>query len=124
MPKTYTSNQTATLVLGFASSIWGITAIGVAIMTGNLPASVLNVFAILVIASFINFIFLLKLVRPCFLVAIAIWIISMIGILTSPATVRWYDFTNPVYNLTYLIFYLMALAGIYFAYKSYQELKK
>jgi hypothetical protein len=48
----------------------------------------------------------------------------MIGILTSPATVRWYDFTNPVYNLSYLIFYLMALVGIYFAYKSYQELKK
>jgi len=124
LPKTYTSNQTAAIALTFASSIWGLTVIGTTIIRGTQPVSALTIFSILVILSLANLIFVLKLIRPAFLVAIALWIIAMAGMLGSPGTSPWYAFTHPVYHLTFLIFYLMALAGIYFAYKSYQELKK
>jgi hypothetical protein len=122
-PKTYTSNQTAAITLTFASSIWGLTVVGATIIRGTQTVSALTVFSILVILSLVNLIFALKLIRPAFLVAIALWIIAMVGMLGAPGTTPWYAFTAPVYHLTFLIFHLMALAGIYFAYKSYQELK-
>ena len=65
-----------------------------------------------------------KLVRPAFIIGIILNIIAMIGVAASPAATPWYAFTYPMYNFSYIIWYVLMLAGVYFSYKSYKELKK
>lgn len=117
---TYTSNQTGAIATGLAGALFALGAIGVAYIfeiPNLLPWVILNIIA------WINLLFLVKLVRPAFLVGIAIWIIWYVGY-AATVTTPWWAFNYPVYNFAYLVTWLFGLASIYFAYKSYMELKK
>jgi hypothetical protein len=121
---TYTANQTWAIATLLAAALWGLTATGVNIMTAIMATSAITSYAILVIIAWILVPLYAKLVRPAFLVGISLSIIAMIGVAASPTATPWYAFTNPVYNFSFIVWYLIMLAGVYFNYKSYMELKK
>lgn len=123
MVKTYTCNQTGAIACLLASALWGLTAMGVNIMTGILSASANTTYSILVIIAWILIPLYVKLIKPVFIVGIIINIIVLIGVAASPAATPWYTFPNPVYDFSYIVFYLIMLAGIYYSYKTYKELK-
>jgi len=121
---TYTVNQTWAIASLLASVLFGLTATGVNIMTGIVTSSTAMAYAVLVIIAWILVPLYAKLVRLAFIVGIILNIIAMIGVAASPAATPWYAFVNPVYNFSFIVWYLIMLAGVYFSYKSYQELKK
>jgi hypothetical protein len=121
---TYTFNQTWAIASILASALWGITTTGVNIMTEIMTASSNMAYSVLVIIAWILVPLYGKLVRPAFIVGIIVSIIAMVGVAASPATTPWYAFVNPVYNFSFIVWYLIMLAGLYFSYKSYKELKK
>ncbi|MEM4251815.1 MAG: hypothetical protein QW828_08280, partial [Candidatus Bathyarchaeia archaeon] len=96
---------------------------GAAIQTGRQTASALTVFAILTIIAWILVPLYVKRVRWAYIVGIIVIIIALVGLVAMPGTPSWYAFTTPVYNFSFVVFYLVMLAGIYFSYKSYKELK-
>jgi hypothetical protein len=51
-------------------------------------------------------------------------IVALVGLAAMPGTPPWYAFTAPVYNFSFVVVYLVGLAGIYFSYRSYKELKR
>jgi hypothetical protein len=120
----YTANQTWAIATLLASALWGLTATGVNVMTAITGTSTNMSYGILVTIAWILVPLYAKLVRPAFIVGIILNIIAMIGVAASPAATPWYAFANPVYNFSFIVWYLIMLAAIYFSYKSYQELKK
>jgi len=120
----YSANQTWAIACLLASALWGLTATGVNMMTANISSSANMSYVILVTIAWILVPLYAKLVRPAFIVGVILNIIAMIGVAASPAATPWYAFTNPVYNFSFIAWYLIMLAGAYFSYKSYQELKK
>jgi hypothetical protein len=121
---TYTVNQTWAIACLLAAALWGLTASGVNIMTEIMTPSSNMAYSVLVIIAWILVPLYGKLVRPAFIVGIIVSIIAMVGVAASPATTQWYEFTSPVYNFSFVVWYLIMLAGVYFSYKSYRELKK
>jgi len=113
---TYTSNQTGAIATLLAGSLWGLTATGAVLIIGAQTATALTVFAILQAIAWILVPLYIKLIRWAYIVGI-------VGLLAMPGTPPWYAFTAPVYDFSFVVFYLVILAAIYFSYKSYQELK-
>ena len=124
MATTYTEHQTGAIATLLAAALWGLTTVGVNIMAGIVTGSSNMSYAVIVIIVWILVPLYVKLVRPAFIVGIILSIIGMIGVAASPAATPWYAFVNPVYNFSFIVWYLIMLAGIYFSYKSYMELKK
>ena len=86
----------------------------------------LPVFYILDIIMVIAFIMMIKKVRSGFMVAMIIWIIlffTYFAYVSMDTFMPWWLFFTPVFNISYLAEWLINIAGIYFAYKSYMELK-
>ena len=106
MATTYTSNQTWAIACILAAALWGLTATGVNIMTGAVTGSSNIAYSVLVIIAWILVPLYAKLVRLAFIVGIILNIIAMIGVAASPAATPWYAFTNPVYNFSFIIWYL------------------
>ena len=123
LAKTFTCNQTGAIACLLASALWGLAATGVNIMTGILPAFANTAYSILVIIGWILIPLYIKLIKPAFIVGIIVSIISLIGIAVSPTTTPWFAFTEPIYDFSFVAFYLIMLAGIYYSYKTYKELK-
>jgi len=123
---TYTSNQTGAIATLLASALWVTAATGTAIITGSIPESSIAVFGILNIIAWIFVPLYVKRVRWSYIIGIILAIIALLGITIQGSSIPtpWWTFTSPVYSLSYLASNLIMLAGIYFAYKSYQELKK
>lgn len=119
---TYTSNQTGAIATLLAVALWGLTALGVAIRLEAQTATGLTVFSILIIIAWILVPLYVWRVRWAYIVGILTGVTAMGGLLAMPGTPAWYSFTHPVYHFSYIVFYLLMLASIYFAYKSYQEL--
>jgi hypothetical protein len=128
LAETYTKNQTGVIAIALAISLKALTAMGVVHM-GLGPITVLPpmlvYFWILNIIGWILIVPYIKLVRPAFIIGIVLVIITMITLIVSPGVTPWYTFSAPVWDISVLVgYYLFGLAFIYFAYKSYQELKK
>ena len=123
MLKNYTVNQIGAIACLLAGSLWAIAAILIILLTDSLAASSLMVFIILEIIDWIGIPLYVKRIRWSYFLIIIVWIISLTVFVVMPGTPPWYMFTQPVFNFSILIFYLLSIAGIYFSYKSYQELK-
>lgn len=123
MATTYTSNQTGAIAATLACALYGLTAIGAASIMATQTATALTVFAILTAIAWILVPLYIKRVRWAYIVGIVAAVIALVGLLAMPGTPPWYVFTAPVYDFSFVVFYLLALAAIYFSYKSYQELK-
>jgi len=119
---TSTNNQTLAIACGLATLLGALRALEVALMYEiSLP-----VFFLLDIIMLIAFIMMIKKVRSGFMVAMIIWIILLItyfAYVSMDAFMPWWLFFTPVFNISYLAEWLIYIAGIYFAYKSYMELK-
>ena len=123
METKYSVSQTGALATVLAASLWALTALGTAIMGGRQTASALTVFAILTAIAWIMVPLYAKRVKWAYVMGIIVIIIALVRLLVTPGTPPWYAFTAPVYNFSFVAFYLVMLAGIYFSYKSYKELK-
>jgi len=120
---TYTSNQAGALATALAGALWGLTALGAAIVMARQTATALTIFAILVAIAWILVPLIAKRIRWAYIVGIIVIVISLVGLLAMPGTPAWYAFISPVFNFSFVVFYLVMLGGIYFSYKSYLELK-
>lgn len=123
MAKTYTCNQTSAIAALLASALWSLAAIGTAVVTAELSPTALIVFGIMIIISWILVPLYVKLVKPAFLVGMVVIVSALIGILVMPGTPAWYSFTNPLFDFSFIVFYIIMLGGLYYSYKTYKELK-
>ncbi|MBS7622935.1 hypothetical protein KEJ39_04570, partial [Candidatus Bathyarchaeota archaeon] len=103
MAATYSSSQTGAVAAILASSLWGLTALGAAIMEGRQTATALTVFAILTVIAWIMVPLYAKRVRWAYIVGIVIIIIALVGLLAMPGTPPWYMFSAPVYNFSFVV---------------------
>ena len=123
MPRSYTANQTGAIACLLASVVWGLTAHAVALMLGLSNP----VYMIFIVAGWVLLPLNIKLVRHAFVIAIFILAVPMgyIAFLTSLlGTAAWFTFSRGLYDFTYVVWYLTALFGIYFCYRSWKELQK
>ena len=123
MSKNYTVNQIGAIACLLAGSLWAIAAIVTILLTNSQAASSLMIFAILEIIDWIGIPLYIKRIRWSYILIIVVWIISLVGLILMPGKPPWYMLSEPVFNFSIVIFYLISIAGIYFSYKSYQELK-
>ena len=122
MPKTYTSNQTGAIACLSASLMWALAAHGVGLKLGQTHP----VYSLLIIIGWLLLPFIIKLKRHAFIAAIFIWIIAMCYLLITPGllgTIPWYTFTDPLLHSSFIAWYLVAVLGVYFSYKSWRELQ-
>jgi len=124
---TYSSNITGAIATLLAVLLWALTALGAEIgwcIIGRQPVSTLawGLIPYYVIAWLLLPLYVKK-VKWSFLVGIAFAIVDMIGISAVPGPQPWFAFVTPLYSVSYVIFYLIGLALIYFSYQSYRELK-
>ena len=121
MSKNYTFNQTLAIAFGLAISTWGFTAHAVAVTSGI----IIPVYSVIVLILWILFPLYLKLYRHAFVVGIFVAILSMCYLMVTPTllgSVEWYLLERGLYDFTYVVFYIIGIAFIYFAYNSYKEL--
>jgi hypothetical protein len=109
------------IAFGLALSMWGLTAYTVEIMF----QPVVPVYTVLLIVSWILSLLYIMLFRQAFIAGIFTATLAMCYLLITPAlfdTNEWYLFERGLYDFTYVVFYIIGIAFIYFAYKSYKEL--
>jgi len=119
--KSYTPNQTGAIACLLAINVWGFTAY---IIAPYVSYIIPWFFPILMIIGWVLLPFYIKLSRHAFMVGIVLIIFVMSSILISPILyggTKWYLFTRGFYDFMIVIFYLIALAHIYFSYKSFRE---
>jgi hypothetical protein len=121
LSKNYTFNQTLAIAFGLATSMWGFTAHAVSAMSGI----IIPVYSILVVIVWVLFPFYVMLYRHAFVAGIFIVVLSMCYLMVTPTLLgspEWYIFERGLYDFTYVVIYIIGIAFIYFAYKSYKEL--
>jgi hypothetical protein len=120
-PTNYTFYQAGAFACLLASALWAVTSLGAAINQDNLTISAVNIFTILTVIGWILLpLYALK-VKWGYIIGIIVWILALVGLLAMPGTTPWYTFSFPVYNLSFVLFYLIGLDGIYCSYRSYKE---
>jgi len=127
LAETYTKNQTLAIAIALAIALKAWTGLGVfhmGIQLKVLPTVVALFWALVIIGWILIPLYIMR-IRPAFIVGIIIIAIVMVTLLISPGVTPWYTFASPVWDTSVLVgYYLFGLAFIYFAYKSYMELKK
>ena len=121
MAKNFSFNRALALACGFGGSLWALGALGTAIMVGRQPETAVMIFAVLVIIAWICMPLYIWQVRVGYLVGIIVSIVALVGLAVMPGTPPWYTFYAPVYNFSFVVYYLIALGIIYFSYVSYKE---
>ena len=124
MATTYTSNQTGAIATLLAGAVFGVTATGAVLMAPHAqPPSALMAFVVMIIIAWLLVPLYAKRIKWSYIVGIIIMVIALVGLAVDPGTPPWYAFGAPVYDFSFVIFYLNTLAGLYFSYRSYKELK-
>ncbi|WP_455369054.1 hypothetical protein [[Eubacterium] cellulosolvens] len=122
MSKTYTANQTGAIACLTAGLMWGVTVHGVGWMLNQTTW----VYSIIITIGWILLPLYVKLVRQAFIVGIFISVLAMCYLPVTPillGTAPWFTFSRGIVDLTYVMYYIIALLGIYFAYRSWRELQ-
>lgn len=120
---TYTLNQTGTVSTLFGIVVWALTLFPSYSALGGTKELVLP---IMTIVYLILLPFLIKPVKIAYITGMIIGIITMIWTLIYPSLTGaspWYEFTAPVSQSSFVVYYLFTLAFIYFAYRSHAELE-
>jgi len=120
---TYTLNQTGTVATIFGIVVWAITLFPSYSALGGTQELVLP---IMTIVYLILLPFLIKPVKIAYITGMIIGIITMIWTLIYPSLTGaspWYEFTAPVSQSSFVVYYLFTLAFIYFTYRSHAELE-
>jgi hypothetical protein len=102
--------------------MWGVTVHGVGWMLNQTTW----VYSIIIIASWLLLPLYVKLVRQAFIVGIFISVLVMCYLPVTPillGTAEWFRFSRGIVDITYVLYYVIALIGIYFTYKSWIELQ-
>jgi len=120
---TYTSNQTGAIATLLAAAVFGVTSTGAVLVIPGQPPSALMAFVVLIIIAWLLVPLYAKRIKWSYIVGIIVGVIALVGLAVDPGTPPWYAFVEPVYNFSFVIFYLDTPASMYFSYKSYKELK-
>jgi len=122
LPKTYTANQTGAIACTTANLMWGLTVHGVGLMLNKTTW----VYSIIIIIGWVLLALYVKLVRQAFIAGIFISVLVMCYLPVTPillGTAPWFTFSRGIVDLTYVIYYIIALIGINFYYRSWKELQ-
>ena len=101
-----------------AGSLWAFTVVGASIGLQDVTFLV-----ILDVVAWVTIPFYIRRVRRSYLVGIVAPIFGLVGFVVMPGTPAWYAFSSPIFDLSYVMLYVVGLALMYFSYKSYKELK-
>lgn len=122
MPKTYTVNQTGAIACLLATNLWALAAHGTGWMIGQTHP----IYSILIAIGWILLPFYIMLKRHAFIAGIFFTVLAMSYLPITPGllgTMSWYTFTDPLLHSSFIVWYLVAISGVYFAYKSWRELQ-
>lgn len=84
------------------------------------------VYSIIIIAAWILLPLYVKLVKQAFIGGIFISVLVMSYLPVTPillGTAPWFTFSRGLVDLTYIIYYVIALLSVYFCFKSWRELQ-
>ncbi|MFQ5832949.1 MAG: hypothetical protein ACE5H4_09625 [Candidatus Thorarchaeota archaeon] len=122
----YTKNHTGAIATLFAMALWALTATGAGNALGRLSETQFLVFGILTAIAWILIPLYLYSLRWSFPIGIILIIVALVGMafggILNPTAIAWYQFTEPVYDLTHLLIYVIGVASIYFSYARFKEL--
>ena len=110
------------IACALATSVWGLTAYAVTIL---MFGYIVPVYTILVIVGWILFPLYVMLFRHAFITGIFIEVLALSYVTITPTlfgTYGWYIFERGLLDFTFIVFYLICVAFMYFAYKSYKEI--
>jgi hypothetical protein len=123
LPKGYTSNQTGAIACVLASVMWSLTAYAVTIMFGTSTP----LYSVFVVIGWIIALSYIMSISHVFIAGIFWLACSMLYLIITPSilgTSEWYMLERGLFDFTYIIWYLISFAVIYFSYKSWKELQK
>lgn len=123
MEKNYTTNQTGAIATLVGGNMWALVSLGVTIVYLEASSSTIMMMSIMLLISWILVPLYAKLIRGSFIVGIVINLIALVALVADPGEPLWYTFTCVICGIEHVAAYLIALACIYFSYKSYKELK-
>ena len=121
LQKTYSPNQTGAIACGFAAALWALTADAVAIMVSRSS----SIYIVFIMVFWLLLPFYVKLVRRAFMLGIFCTATGLAYLLVTPSllgTAYWYNFERGLFDVTYIVAYLIGFASMYFNYKSWKEL--
>jgi hypothetical protein len=101
-----------------AGALWAFTVVGASVGVQDV-----TFLAILDAVAWVTVPFYARRVRMGYLVGIVAPIFGLVGLIALPGTPPWYVFSSPIFDLSYVMLYMVGLALLYFSYKSYKELK-
>jgi len=123
LPNSYTPNQTGAISCLMASFMWGLTAYFYAIWSSKSHP----IYILFLIIGWILIPFYIKLFRLAFVIGIFILAVPMcyLAFLTELlGTAPWFTFSRGLYDFTYVVWFLISIACIYFSYQTFKELGK
>ena len=103
--------------------MWGIVNLGVVIVYLDEALPTVMIMGIMLIISWILVPLYAKLIRGSFIIGIIINVLALVAITADPGTPPWYTFSCIICGFEHLAAYLIALACIYFSYRSFKELR-
>lgn len=126
MSSDYTRNHLGAIVTLFAIALWGLTATGAGDALGRLSATQFLVFGLLTAIAWVLVPLYLYCLRWSFPIGIIVIVIALVGMafgsVLNPTAIDWYQFTEPVYDFTHILVYVIGIANMYFSYMMYKEL--
>lgn len=123
MPKSYTPNQTGAIATLVGGNMWALVSLGVAIKFLGTTLPSITIMSVMTIMGWILVLLYAKLIKGSFILGIIINVLALIALTADPGTPPWYTFSCVVCGFVHVAAYLIALACIFFSYKSYNELK-
>ena len=123
MPKSYTPNQTGAIATLVGGNMWALVTLGVIIVYLGETLPSITIMSVMTLIGWILVPLYAKLIKGSFIVGIILNALALIAITADPGTPPWYTFSCVVCGFVHVAAWLIALACIFYSFKSYKELK-
>jgi len=119
----FTSSQKGAFATLLVLTVWGLTVLGINLVTlsGAMDIEITYFGTVIIMFCILGPLYW-KRFRWCYIAGIGLIITGFFGGAVLAAWNRILFFSVSVYNLSIILFYIIAIAGIYFSYRSYKEL--
>jgi len=120
---TYTLEETGTIATITAAALWGLTAIGVGLAFDLISSSEVIFFAVLDAIFWALIPLYVRRIEWSYLVGIVAQAPSIVASFIPSEGWTIYEFAYPVLDLSVIVLDVILIAGIYFSYIAYQNLR-
>ncbi|MFQ6126559.1 MAG: hypothetical protein ACE5R6_18390 [Candidatus Heimdallarchaeota archaeon] len=120
---TYTFEETGALVTITAAALWGLVAIGVSLAFDLISSAQVILFSVLDLIFWASAVLYVLRIEWSYLVGIAAQAIGIVAMFIPSEGWTIYEFAYPVLDFSSIVLVVFLVAGIYFSYKSYQNLR-